>query len=45
MLGWGYRFCGKRMLIKSGVTNKEAETFIKILDEVYKTKAKVYDLI
>ena len=45
MLGWGYRFCGKRMLIKSGMTNKEAEKFIKIFDEVYKTKARVYDLI
>ena len=45
MLGWGDRFCGKRMLIKSGMTNKEAKKFIKIFDEVYKTKAKVYDLI
>ena len=45
MLGWGYCFCDKRMLIKSGMTNKEAEKFIKIFDEVYKTKEKVYDLI
>ena len=30
MLGWGYRFCEKRTLIKSDITGKEAEKFVKI---------------
>ena len=37
MLGWGYRFCEKRMLIKSGMTENKAEKFIKIFDKIYKS--------
>ena len=37
MLGWGYRFCEKRMLIKNGITEGEAEKFIKKFEKIYKS--------
>ena len=37
MLGWGYRFCEKRMLIKNEITEGEAEKFIKKFEEIYKS--------
>ena len=37
MLGWGYRFCEKRILIKSGMTDKEAAKFRKKFDNIYKS--------
>ena len=38
MLGWGYRFCEKKMLIESEMTEKDAEKFIKKFDKVYKSE-------
>ena len=37
MLGWGYRFCEKRMLIKREMTTKEADKFMAEFDNVYKS--------
>ena len=38
MLGWGYRFCEKKMLIESEMTEKEADKFIKKLNKIYKSE-------
>ena len=38
MLGWGYRFCEKKMLIESEMTEKEADIFIKMFDKIYKSE-------
>ena len=35
MLGWGYRFCEKRMLIENGMTTKEADKFMTKFDNMY----------
>ena len=37
MLGWGYRFCEKRMLIKRKMTTKEADKFMTKFDNIYKS--------
>ena len=37
MLGWGYRFCEKSMLIKSEMTSKEADKFMTKFDNIYKS--------
>ena len=37
MLGWGYRFCEKKMLIKSDMTEKAAEKFPKKFGKIYKS--------
>ena len=37
MLGWGYRFCEKRMLIKREMTTKEADKFMTKFDNIYKS--------
>ena len=37
MLGWGYRFCEKRMLIENGMTTKEADKFMTKFDNICKS--------
>ena len=36
MLGWGYRFCEKKMLIENEMTTKEADKFMTKFDNIYK---------